>query len=316
MSRPAQAGSAPRAVGGALRRGQALFDLLKAAWVEYERDHARYLAVAMVYYALVSLVPLLLLLLAALGLLLRFSATAVKARQQMLGGIEARFGPELSVTITGLLHTLQQDSIIATIIGLGGLLLTASVLFRHLRLSFRAIWKYEPPLVSGSIRDIVRLSILEKVISFVMVLAGGGLLLTALILIAATQWLYHLLGRVPSLGQNTGFLLAAVSALILAVITFASLFKVLPPVPIRWRQVWLAALLCAVSWVVASELLAFSGFLFGKSPSAFGAFGGVLAGMLWMNVVSQALFFGAELCKVVATQSKQRGRHTPPPTGC
>jgi uncharacterized BrkB/YihY/UPF0761 family membrane protein len=27
----------------------------------------------------------------------------------------------------------------------------------------------------------------------------------------------------------------------------------------------------------------------------------VLAVVLWMNVVSQVLFFGAELCKVVAT---------------
>jgi membrane protein len=50
------------------------------AWIEYERDRARYLAVAMVYYALVSLVPLLLLMLAGLGLLLRFSTIAADAR--------------------------------------------------------------------------------------------------------------------------------------------------------------------------------------------------------------------------------------------
>ena len=42
------------------------FGLLRTAWQEYERDHARYFAGAMVYYALVSLLPLLLLLLAAL----------------------------------------------------------------------------------------------------------------------------------------------------------------------------------------------------------------------------------------------------------
>jgi uncharacterized BrkB/YihY/UPF0761 family membrane protein len=50
-----------------------------------------------------------------------------------------------------------------------------------------------------------------------------------------------------------------------------------------------------------------------RTVQALSAFGGVLAGMLWMNVVSQALFFGAELCKVVATQGEQRGRDTPPP---
>ena len=76
----------------------------------------------------------------------------------------------------------------------------------------------------------------------------------------------------------------------------------MPPVPIRWRDVSLAALLCAVAWVVAGELLALSGIFLGSSRSASGALGGILAVMLWMNVVSQVLFFGAELCKAVTTQ--------------
>jgi uncharacterized BrkB/YihY/UPF0761 family membrane protein len=54
--------------------------------------------------------------------------------------------------------------------------------------------------------------------------------------------------------------------------------------------------------VAASELLALYGVFFG-SRSASGAVGGVLAIMLWMNIVSQVLFFGAELCKVVARQN-------------
>ena len=62
--------------------------MLHAAWIEYERDRARYLAVAMIYYALISLVPLLLLLLAALGLSLRFSPIAEEARRRMLLAVE------------------------------------------------------------------------------------------------------------------------------------------------------------------------------------------------------------------------------------
>lgn len=278
--------------------GHVLATLLRAAWVEYERDHARYLAVAMIYYALVSLVPVLSLLLAALGLLLRFSAVAAEARQQTLLAIEAGFGPDLSATITRLLNTLQQESIVVTAISLAGLLLAASLLFRHLRLTFRAIWKYEPPLVSGSLGLVLRATILERVIAFVMVLGGGALLLATLGLIAVTQWMSSL----SLLGQATGWLLSALSSLILAVITFAAMFRFLPPAPIRWADVWLAALLCAVAWVVASELLALYGVVVGSSRSASGALGGVLVIMLWMNTVSQVLFFGAELCKVVATQ--------------
>jgi membrane protein len=279
-----------------------LVDLLRAAWVEYERDHARYLAVAMIYYAIVSLVPLFLLLLAALGLLLRFSPVAADAQHQVLGGLEASFGPELPATITRLLDTLQRESIVATAISLAGLLLTASVLFRHLRLTFRAIWKHEPPLVSGSVRAVMRATILEKAVSFVMVLGGGGLLLAALGLIAATQWLDPLLAGVPLLGRIAGWLLGASSSFILAALTFALMLKFLPPVPVRWRHVTLATVLCALTWVVTGELLTLYGVFFGNHRTASGALGGLLAVMLWMNVVSQVLFLGAELSKVVATR--------------
>jgi len=286
----------------ATHAGRRFVDLLRVAGIAYERDRARYLAVAMIYYAIVSLIPLLLLLLATLGLLLRFSTIAADARQQMLLGVEANFGAELTTTITRLLNTLQRESIIATVLSLAGLVLAGSLLGRHLRLGFRAIWNYEPPLTSGPVRVVVRTAILERVIAFVMVLAGGALLLVALVLIAAAQWLDRVLGGVPLSGQATRWLLTALGSLIVAALTFASTLKFLPPVPIRWREVWLAALLCAVTWVVASELLALYGVFFGHSRSAYGALGGLLAVMLWMNIVSQVLFFGAELCKVVATR--------------
>jgi membrane protein len=289
------------------RRGlvHGVVDLLRAAWVEYERDHARYLAVAMIYYALVSLVPLLLLLLAALGLLLRFSEAAADVRRQILDGVTTHFGPELSKTITGLFDTLQRESIVATVVSLVGLLLTASVLFKQLRLTFRAIWKVAPPLVSGAVRAVVWTTIFERAVAFLIMLGGGVLLVAALGLIAATQWLDRVLGGLPLLGSKSGWLLATASSLGLAIITFAGLFKFLPPVPMRWRHVRFAALLCAAAWVVVSELLAlFGGFVVGSRSTA-GVFG-LLAIMLWMNIGSQVLFFGAELCKVVATRPPPR----------
>src|SRR5215475_11832658 len=199
-----------------------LVNLLRLAWVEYERDRAQYLAVAMIYYALVSFIPLCLLMLATLGLFLRVSPVAAGMQEQLLLRIEASFGSQLRVTIGQLLHTLEQESIIATAVSLVGLVLAASVLFHHLRLSFRAIWKYKPPLVSGPMRIVVRTTILEKVISFVMVLSAGMLLLMALVLVSATQWLSRLLA---SLSMPSGWLLTALSSLILAAITFALLFK-------------------------------------------------------------------------------------------
>ena len=53
------------------------------------------------------------------------------------------------------------------------------------------------------------------------------------------------------------------------------------------------------AWIVTAEILALYGAHFG-GISASGAIGGLLVIMIWMNTVSQVLFDGAELCKVVA----------------
>jgi membrane protein len=284
----------------AVHHGKAFVELLRTAWVEYEHDRARYLAVAMIYYALVSMVPLLLLLLGLLGLLLRFSSAADELRQQILLGIETSLGTQLRMTITGLLNKLKEQSIVATVVSLVGLLFGASVLFGHLRQGFRTIWKYDPPLV-GSARVVMLTTIFEKIAASVLVLGGGGLLIIALLIIGATQWLGVLVRALPFSNDAVGWLLRVLSSFVLANITFVLLFKFLPPVSIRWRDVWLAALLCSVTWVFAAEFMALYGDFFGNDRTTYGVIGGMLAIMLWMNVICQVLFFGAELCKVIAT---------------
>ena len=279
---------------------RSLVSLLRMAWVEYERDRGRYLAAAIVYYAMVSLIPLCLLLLATLGLLLRVSSIAAAMQEQMLLRIEASFGSQLREVIGQLLNTLKRESIVASAISLIGLVLTASILFHHLRMTFRVIWKYQPPLIAGPVRVVVRETILEKLISFVMVLSAGILLFVALVLVSVTQWLNRLLGRL-SLPSQTGWLLTALTSLIIAAITFAPLLKFMPPVRLRWRDIWLAVLLCSFAWVVTTELLALYAAFFGSGHSAYGVVGGILALMVSMNIVSQVLFYGAELCKVKAT---------------
>jgi membrane protein len=293
----------------------ALIGVLRAAWREYENDHARYFAGAMVYYALTSLVPLILLLLAVLGLMLRFSDGAVAAEQQVLLMVESSLDVQVRTTIEQLLGQLQQESVVATVVSLVGLLLTSSALFRHLRLSFRAIWKYAPPFVSGPLRVAVRATFLEYLIAYVMVLTGGLLLVLALALIAVTQWLGGLLIRLPLLSRTPAWLIALPSSVIIVGVTFALLFRFLPPRRLRWRHVWLAALLCTAGWIIGAEVLVLFGAFFGDGPTASGAFGGLLVLMLWINVVSQLLFFGAELCKVMSTADEALRSAVPrPPT--
>jgi membrane protein len=277
-------------------RGIALRRLLKSTLMEYERDYARYFAVAMVYYALMSLVPVMLLLLAALGWLLRLSPVAGLIEQQVLISIDTGFGPELRATVEQLLLRLQEQSLLSTIVSLIGLLFTASVLVRHLRMSFRAIWQHLPPWLSGSVRGGAQAAFREKVIAFAIVLGGAGVLLFALAAIAIIHWLAGLFGD----GEGAAWMLALPIPLLLVFLVFALLFVLLPPVYLTLRHVWVAAALCTAVWIIGVEILTLYGAFFGRNLSTYGAIGGLLVIMLWMNAMSQVLFFGAELCKVVA----------------
>lgn len=280
-----------------------MLNLLRSAWQEFERDYARYYAAAMVFYALIALVPLLLLLLGVLGLVLRHSDFAAATAQQLLQAVEAGFGTPVRETVERLSEQLQQGSVVATIVSLAGLLLAGSKLFHHLRMTFRAIWGYESPLVAGPLARVAWQTFLEKSKSFLVLLASGTVLVLAFLLDGAMHWVALRTSRLPWLGEPAGTFLAVATLLLLVPSTFALLFRYLPPARLQWRHVWLAAALCGAVWLAGFELFALYEASLGRKFGAYGALGGLLVAMIWMNVVAQMLFVGAELCKVVA----QRG---------
>lgn len=290
-------------------RPSAFGRLLKDAWKEYQRDHARYFATAMVYYALVSLMPLALLVLAAVGLLLRFGDFALPSESQLLATIEIKFGPDVSRSVEALLEQLQAESVIATPLSLVWLMWAASSLFRHLRLGFRAIWKHAPPLMSGAVREAVRATFAEYVAAYSIVLIGGVVLVLAFVVVSVTQWLGELVVRLPLLERTPAWVLALPGSLLIVGLTFAFLFRFLPPVRVPLRHVWLAAGLCTAAWLVGTESMVVLGAAFDRVPTASSAFGGLLVAMLWLNVVSQLLFYGGELCKVLSM--REAAAHIP-----
>ena len=89
-------------------------------------------------------------------------------------------------------------------------------------------------------------------------------------------------------------------------LTFVMLYRFLPPVKLRWRHIWKVSVGCACAWMVAAEILAFYGVVVAENFGAWGAIGGLLVIMLWMNVVSQILFYGAEVCKVLTSGETSR----------
>jgi membrane protein len=218
-------------------------DLLRSTRAEYERDRARYFAVAMVYYAFISFEPLLFLVVTSLGLMLRSPRFAAVAEPDILSFVATNFGSEVALTVS-----------------LAGLMVGGSVLFHELRVSFQNLRKHQEPSESGPLPLVyVKRRVRDHVLAFVIMGAAGMLLIVAFGLFAVVQWLSGLFGNAAIAHKLPGSIAALLGAFIVFTLTFAVLFKYLPPIQLRWRHVWLAAVLCATAWIASTETLALYG---------------------------------------------------------
>ena len=88
-----------------------------------------------------------------------------------------------------------------------------------------------------------------------------------------------------------------------AVITtlFAMIFKILPDVKTRWRDMWVGAAMTAVFFLIGKWAL---GLYLGSgaAASAYGAASSLITLLLWIYYSSQILLFGAEFTQVYASE--------------
>lgn len=124
-----------------------------------------------------------------------------------------------------------------------------------------------------------------------MVLTIGFLLLVSLVLTTALAALTHhvnadwapVVARLVDMG--VGF----------AVITllFAAMFKLLPDVKLRWKDVWSGAAIAAALFSIGRYLIAL---YLGKSTvaSVYGAAGSLVALLVWVYYSCAILFYGVE----------------------
>lgn len=293
-----------------------LVPLLRETWQGFQEDEAGQLGAALSYYAMFSIFPLLLLLTAVIGFVLRNPDTQA-AQQQILDVVATTFSPQLSRALEDVLSGVANAAGAATAVGIVTLLMGASGVFQQLDLSFNRIWKVPKAPEGASMWYNVRTTIIQKLFSFGMVLSVGFLLLVSLALTGLTQILLNGAGQFLGFGANTlvmqtlSGLAGLLVTLLLNTLIFALLFKYLPDTKIAWGDVWLGALVTAVLWEIAKRLLAL---YIGRSAyaSAYGVVGTVLVLMAWIFFTSQVLYLGAEFTKAYAYRLGSR-RPVPQP---
>ena len=276
---------------------QAPREILRTAFAEFSREKVSRLGASLAYYSLFALAPLLVVAIGVAGMV--FGAEA--ARGEVVRQIDGLIGHDGALAVQGLLAAGSRPdrSIPATIIGLVTLFLGATGAFVALQGALNEVWNVqEKP--RGEIIGFLR----GRLLSFGLVLGVGFLLLVSLALSAALAALGNLMSsRLPggiALWTIVNFLVSFGFTTVL----FAMIFKVLPDVPLTWRDVWEGALITALLFTVGKSLI---GLYLGRSAigSSFGAAGSVIIILIWIYYSSQILLFGAEVTQAVVRRRKK-----------
>lgn len=233
-----------------------------------------YLAAAIAYYAFVSMLPLILLVVAVAsfvgGETLAARVTAVFSTQLSSAGQE-------SVT-NALTNTAGRGT--ASLVGFLTLSWSGLRLFRGLTQAFDELYV-----------DDVETSILGQVTDAVTVVVGTGV---AVSLVVATGVVLSVLAvPIPFLAVVSTVALVAV-----LVLTFLPIYYVLPPLEITVREALPGALVAAVGWVglqVGFRVYAASA----SQYAAYGIIGGVLLFVTWLYFASTIVLVGAAVNAVL-----------------
>jgi len=275
-----------------------MLGLFQETFREWREDSATRLAAALAYYTTFSLAPLLVLVIAIAGLLGGHEA----AQNQTMAQVEDLLGAEGREFVQGMIESASKPvtGLVATAIGAVTLLFGALGVFGELQNSLNTIWEVKPKPARGFLDGIKRF-IVDRLLSFTLVLGIGFLLLASLVISAALSALGEYIGARWPLADFWLELINFVISFAVVTFLFAMIFKFLPEVDIAWKDVWLGAMVTSALFSLGKFLI---GFYLGRSEvgNTFGGAGSLAILLIWIYYSAQILFFGAEFTQVYANK--------------
>lgn len=271
---------------------KSLTPTLKETFADWNKHEAPRLGAALAFYTILSLSPLVILVVALVGLFFDRST----AQTHILNQVQGMIGPEGGKAVESMLANAHKPSsgILGTIVGLLTLLFGASGVFGELRSAMNKIWEVPPKETSG-IWGMLR----ERFFSFGMVLSIGFLLMVSLVLSTALAAIGKFFGGILPVPASVLAIANFLFSFLAIAVLFALIFKFVPETKIPWRDVRVGAIATALLFTIGKTLI---GLYLGKASvgSAYGAAGSLIVVIVWVYYSAQIFFFGAEFTHVYA----------------
>jgi membrane protein len=279
--------------------------MISAAWkllvdttMSFIEDDALSRGAAIAFYAVTSLAPVLLIVIAIAGLVFGHDA----AQDAISGQFSTLMGKQAADVLQAVIANASttSSSIIATLAGIVMLIVTASGVFGEMQAALNTIWKTRSR--ESTLSRLIR----ARITSLGLVGALGFLLMVSLVVSAGLTVFANHLDRLPVGTLILSALNFAVSWLLFAVL-FGAIYKVLPDRALQWKDVIVGALVTSLLFNLGKSLI---GWYIGSSAvaSSYGAAGGLIVLLLWVYYSAQIFLFGAEFTKTYAVAHGSRRR--------
>jgi len=269
------------------------WDLIKRSVTAWSDDYAPSMGAALSYYTVFSMAPLLLIVISIAGL--AFGEEA--ARGEVFGQLRGLLGDAPASAVEALLASMAKPErgITSTIVSVIVLLIGATSVFGELQDALDRVWRAPVRDRSGGIWKLVR----ARLLSFGMILGIAFLLMVSLVLSAAISALGKWWGSWFADWELLLQLIDLIVGYAMTTAVFALIYKVMPRVDVRWKDVWLGAATTALLFAVGRFLI---GLYIGKSgiASGFGAAGSIAIIFVWVYYSAQIFLLGAEFTWVYA----------------
>jgi membrane protein len=266
--------------------------ILKQTFSEWNSDNAPRLGAALSYYTVFSLAPVLILVIAVLGLFLGRDA----AQGKIVGSLGGLIGAEAATVMQSAIAKAGEhhSGLIASVVGLVTLLVGATGVMIELQSALNTVWKVMPKPGAG-VKRFVRV----RLLSLALVITLGFLLLVSLVMSAALEGVVHWLGGFVARWAVLGYLINYGVSIGVIALFFALMFKLLPDAKVAWKDVWVGALLTSVLFHIGKYLIAL---YIGRASvaSTFGAAGALAVLLVWIYYSSQIVLLGAEFTRAYA----------------
>jgi membrane protein len=273
------------------------FRVLKKAASDFSEDDCMSTGAAIAYYAIFSLPPLLVLIMAIAG----YFGIEPDEIQKM---VQSQWGVSSSSESNASADESEEPKardfgLVSRIVGGAILLFSATGLFSQLQYALNRAWEVKPDPKKGGIWAFIT----KRVLSFGMVLVVAFLLLVSFVLTTVIDELIAMVRGAPEESALAiGFALNNLAAFVVATLLFAAMFKVLPDVKMAWKDVFVGAAFTGLLFIIGKTLIG----LYLQHSDLGSGWGDAAASMIgvlvWMYYSSLILLFGAELTQVWASE--------------